>query len=70
MRYKSEATHAGPAYQHLPAGLAPMQQDNTGEKIRFTGTTICKIENGKIVEELTEEAALDVCLQLGVVKAT
>src|ERR1700751_1151240 len=38
-------THPGPAFSDLLAGSLPA---NTGRKMRFTGTTVLKVENGRI----------------------
>ena len=36
--------------------------------MKFTGTTVLRIENGKIVEEIGEEGALTALQQLGLVR--
>ena len=42
-------THSGPAFSDFIQGSLPA---NTGRKMRFTGTTILKVVNGKIAEEI------------------
>ncbi|TKG94301.1 ester cyclase [Puteibacter caeruleilacunae] len=63
-RWEGGGTHTGPEFKDLPAGKLP---ENSGKKIHFTGMTIFKIVDGKIVEEIGEEDALKAALQLGVV---
>lgn len=52
-RWDGGGTHTGPAFQDLPVGSLPAK---SGRKMKFTGTTVFRIENGKIVEEIGEEA--------------
>ena len=61
-------THTGAAfddflvgYQALPAG--------SGRKMHFTGTTVLKAVDGKIVEEIGLDDGLTAMTQLGLVKA-
>ncbi len=39
----------------------------TGRKIHFSGTTVYRIENGKVAEEVGQEGALTALQQLGLV---
>lgn len=57
-------THTGPAFADLAIGAITA---NTGKKIRFTGTTMFRMEKGKIMEEMGEEGALRALSQLGIV---
>jgi len=41
----------------------------TGRKMRFTGTTVLRIEGGKIVEEIGLDDGLTALQQLGLIKA-
>jgi predicted ester cyclase len=66
-RWEGGGTHTGPAFSDLPAGSLPA---NSGKAIRFSGMTIFKIADGKILEEIGEEDALKAGLQLGVIKAS
>ncbi|MFK0166136.1 ester cyclase [Rhizobium sp. NPDC090279] len=50
-----------PGYEGLPAA--------TGRKMRFTGTTVLKVIDGKIVEEIGLDDGLTAMTQLGLVKA-
>jgi predicted ester cyclase len=48
-RWEGGGTHTGPAFGDFLAGSLPA---NTGRKMRFTGTTVLKLKDGKIVEEI------------------
>jgi predicted ester cyclase len=65
-RWIGGGTFSGEAFDSGKFGMLPA---NTGKKVRYTGITIFVVENGKIVEEKGEEQALDVLLELGLVKA-
>jgi predicted ester cyclase len=41
----------------------------TGRKMRFTGTTVLKLKDGKIVEEIGLDDGLTALQQLGLIKA-
>lgn len=53
-RWDGGGTHTGAAFSDLPVGSLPAA---SGRKIRFTGTTVFRIENGKIAEEIGEEGS-------------
>lgn len=61
-RWDGGGTHTGPAFRDLPIGALP---EASGRTMRFTGTTVFRIENGKIAEEIGEEGALTALQQLG-----
>jgi predicted ester cyclase len=63
-RWEGGGTHTGPAFSALPVGSLPA---NSGKKIHFTGTTVYRVIDGKIAEEIGEEGALTALQQLGVV---
>ena len=42
-------THTGPAFKDFLVGSLPAA---TGRKMRFTGTTVLKVIDGKIAEEI------------------
>ena len=63
-RWEGGGKHTGPEFSDLPAGVLP---ENSGKEIHFTGMTVFKLKDGKIVEEIGEEDALKAALQLGVV---
>ncbi|PYX09414.1 MAG: ester cyclase [Acidobacteria bacterium] len=53
-RWDGGGTHTGPAFSDPPVWTFPAA---SGRKIRFTGTTVFRIENGKIAEEIGEEGS-------------
>jgi steroid delta-isomerase-like uncharacterized protein len=63
-RWEGGGTHTGPAFSDLPVGSLPAE---TGKRIHFSGTTIYRVENGKIKEEIGQEQALTALQQLGLV---
>ena len=63
-RWDGGGTHTGPAFSALPVGSLPAA---TGKTIRFTGTTVFHIVDGKVKEEIGEEGALTALQQLGLV---
>lgn len=65
-RWDGGGTHTGPAFRDLPIGS--LDEANTGKTMRFTGTTWLRLRDGKIVEELGQEGALDAVRQLGLIK--
>jgi predicted ester cyclase len=58
-------THTGDAMTDLPLGGLP--ESNTGKTMRFTGTTILKVENGMITEEVGLDDGVTVLRQLGLI---
>jgi predicted ester cyclase len=58
-------THTGPAFSDFILGALPA---NTGRKMRFTGTTILKVVDGKIVEENGLDDGVTTLTQLGILK--
>lgn len=63
-RWDGGGTHTGPAFSDLPVGSLPAA---SGRTMRFTGTTVFKIIDGKIHEEIGEEGALTALQGLGLV---
>ena len=61
-RWDGGGTHTGQAFSDLPIGALP---EASGRSMRFTGTKVFRIENGKIVEEIGEEGAMTALQQLG-----
>jgi predicted ester cyclase len=49
----------------MPLGGLP--QANTGKKLRFTGTTVLKVQDGLIVEEVGLDDGVSVLRQLGLI---
>ncbi|MGH3436251.1 MAG: ester cyclase [Sciscionella sp.] len=58
-------THTGWPMTDLPLGGLPTP--NTGKTMRFTGTTILKVENGLITEEVGLDDGVAVLRQLGLI---
>src|SRR6266581_1779815 len=48
-RWEGGGTHTGPAFSDFLVGSLPA---NTGRKMKFTGTTVLKLKDGKILEEI------------------
>jgi hypothetical protein len=57
-------THTGPAFSDFLSGSLPAA---TGRKMRFTGATVLKIVDGKIVEEVGLDDGVTALTQLGLV---
>lgn len=65
-RWEGGGTHTGPAFKDLLVGFLP---ENTGRKMRFTGTTVLRVENGKIAEEIGLDDGVTALRQLGLLRA-
>ncbi len=65
-QWKGGGTHSGPAFSDFLAGALPAA---TGRKMLFTGTTVLKVVNGKIVEEIGLDDGVAALTQLGLLKA-
>jgi predicted ester cyclase len=64
-RWAGGGTHTGPAFSDFLAGSLPA---NTGRTMRFTGTTVLQVKDGKIVEELGLDDGVTALEQLGLMK--
>jgi SnoaL-like polyketide cyclase len=51
---KAGGTRKGPAFSDFLTGALPAV---TGRKMHFTGTTVLRIENGKVAEEIGLDTA-------------
>ena len=51
----------------MPLGALPA---NTGKTMRFTGTTVLKVENGLITEEIGLDDGIAALSQLGLIKGS
>ena len=60
------AARTGPAFGDFLAGSLPA---NTGREMKFTGTTVLKLKDGKIVEEIGLDDGVTALTQLGLIKA-
>src|SRR3954470_19284889 len=65
-RWIGGGTHSGPAFSDFLIGSLP---DRTGRKMRFTGTTVLRLENGKIVEEIGLDDGVTALTQLRLISA-
>ncbi|SEF76154.1 ester cyclase [Nitrosomonas ureae] len=63
-RWEGGGTHTGSAFSDLPVGSL---RAATGKKIHFSGTSVFRIRNGKVAEEIGQEQALTALQQLGLV---
>lgn len=65
-QWEGGGTHTGPAFDDFLAGALPPR---TGRRMRFTGTTVLKVIDGKIVEEIGLDDGVTALTQLGLLKA-
>ena len=65
-QWEGGGTHTGPAFDDFLTGGLPAA---TGRKMHFTGTTVLKVINGKIVEEIGLDDGVTALTQLGLIKA-
>ena len=65
-RWEGGGTHIGPAFSDFLAGSLPAA---SGRKMHFTGTTVLRVENGKITEEIGLDDGVTALMQLGILKA-
>src|SRR6202140_2480150 len=61
-RWEGGGTRTGPAFSDFLIGSLPAA---TGRKMRFTGTTVLRLQNGKIVEEVGLDDGVTALTQLG-----
>ena len=64
-RWEGGGTHTGPAFDDFLIGSLPAA---TGRAMRFTGTTVLRIENGKIAEEIGLDDGVTALRQLGLMR--
>ena len=65
-QWEGGGTHTGPAFGDFLAGSLPAA---TGRTMRFTGTTVLKVVDGRIVEEIGLDDGVAALTQLGLIKA-
>ena len=63
-QWEGGGTHTGDAFDDMPVGSLPA---NTGKVMRFTGTTVLKVENGLITEEVGLDDGVTALRQLGLI---
>src|ERR1700679_185012 len=64
-RWKGGGTHTGPAFEDFLIGSLPPA---TGRKMHFTGTTVLRLQNGKIAEEVGLDDGVTALKQLGLLR--
>ena len=64
-RWEGGGTHSGPAFSDFLAGSLPAA---TGRKMHFTGTTVLRVRDGKILEEIGLDDGVTALTQLGLIK--
>jgi predicted ester cyclase len=64
-RWEGGGTHTGPAFSDFLMGSLPAA---TGRKMRFTGTTVLKLEDGRIVSEIGLDDGVTALTQLGLIR--
>ena len=64
-RWKGGGTHTGPAFSDFLIGGLPAA---TGRKMIFTGTTVLRVKNGKIAEEVGLDDGVTALQQLGLMR--
>ena len=65
-QWEGGGTHKGPAFADFLVGGLPAA---TGRKMHFTGTTVLKVIDGMIVEELGLDDGVTALTQLGLIRA-
>jgi predicted ester cyclase len=65
-RWIGGGTHTGPAFDDFLVGALPAA---SGRKMRFTGTTVIRVENGRIAEEIGLDDGVTALTQLGLIQA-
>jgi predicted ester cyclase len=64
-RWEGGGTHSGSAFCDFLAGSLPAA---TGRKMHFSGTTVLRVRDGKILEEIGLDDGVTALTQLGLVK--
>ena len=65
-RWEGGGTHTGPAFSDFLAGYLPAA---TGRRMHFTGTTVLRLKDGRIVEEKGLDDGVTALTQLGLIRA-
>ncbi len=63
-RWEGGGTHTGPAFRDFLLGALPAA---TGRKMHFTGTTVLRLTDGQIVEEIGLDDGVTALQQLGLI---
>ena len=64
-QWEGGGTHTGTAFTDFLLGSLPAA---TGRKMHFTGTTVLRLQDGKIVEEIGLDDGVTALTQLGLIK--
>lgn len=64
-RWEGGGTHTGAAFNDFVLGALPAA---SGRKMRFTGTTVLRVKNGKISEEVGLDDGVTALQQLGLIR--
>ncbi len=64
-RWQGGGTHTGPAFSDFLIGSLPAA---TGRTMRFTGTTVLRVKNGLIAEEVGLDDGVTALQQLGLIR--
>ena len=65
-QWEGGGSHSGPAFADFLAGALPAA---SGRKMHFTGTTVLRLKDGRIVEEIGLDDGVTALTQLGLLKA-
>ena len=65
-QWEGGGTHTGDAFDDMPVGSLPPA---TGKTMHFTGTSVLKVENGLLTEEIGLDDGVTVLQQLGLITA-
>jgi predicted ester cyclase len=66
-QWEGGGTHTGPAFNDFLIGSLPAA---TGRKMHFTGTTVLRVRDGKILEEIGLDDGVTALTQLGLLKTS
>jgi predicted ester cyclase len=64
-QWEGGGTHTGPAFRDFLMGSLPAA---TGRKMHFSGTTVLRIQNGRITQEIGLDDGVTALTQLGLIK--
>jgi len=65
-RWEGGGTHTGPAFSDFLAGALPA---SSGRKMKFTGTTVLRVVDGRVAEEVGLDDGVTALQQLGLIRA-
>ena len=64
-QWEGGGTHTGPAFSDFLVGSLPA---GTGRRMKFTGTTVLKVRDGRILEEIGLDDGVTALQQLGLIR--